>query len=122
MGRTLGVIAGGAGRVLGFLGGPWGMAISLGMMAVPAILDFLKKDDKEDEEGREKVTLDDLNKLPIDQERIRGLNALGLKDMAKAEIKNHINVYVDGKKMAEKVTTSTTDEENDIILNAMYQQ
>lgn len=42
MTKGFGAVAGGLGRVLGFLGGPWGMAISLGMTFIPQIFDWLK--------------------------------------------------------------------------------
>lgn len=44
-------LVGGLGRVLGFLGGPWGIAISTIAMFIPDILSWFTKDSKEDSEN-----------------------------------------------------------------------
>ena len=47
MTRGIGAIGGVLGRTLGFLGGPWGMGISLALTFVPRIFDWIKGKEKE---------------------------------------------------------------------------
>lgn len=47
MTRGIGAIGGVLGRTLGFLGGPWGMGISLALTFVPKIFDWIKGKEKE---------------------------------------------------------------------------
>lgn len=52
MARVGAGIAGGFGRLFGILMGPWGMALSIGAMCIPSILDWLfsKGDDKQNQQ------------------------------------------------------------------------
>lgn len=108
----LGTIAAGGSRVLGFLGGPWGMAIMAGMTILPMIYDVLSEKDPKRENPMEYGYLPRGFKgmLPgYDRRRVDNLNLLGMKDVASQELKQKIEIYVNGQR--------TQDTLNQIIAN-----
>lgn len=63
-------IAGGFGRLLGILTGPWGMALSLGAIAIPMILDWLYSSKEEDAAQQEDL---DIRQAARDAEIVRAI-------------------------------------------------
>lgn len=88
-------------RVLGFLGGPWGMAIMAGMTILPLIYDVLSNSNKKSQATVESTANDfqGFGKYltPVDKDRIRALQNLGLKDQASKELNQKIEIYLNGQ-------------------------
>lgn len=109
MGRGVGL----AGRVLGFLTGPWGIGISLALTFLPMIYDVLKSDSEENEDMEKGYLPSGFNSyLPgYDKNRVDALNRLGLGDVAKAELQQKIEIFVNGEKSDTINQTASFDQD-----------
>lgn len=119
VGAGLARIAGIGGRIVGFLAGPWGLFISLGLTMLPMLIDWLSDNNgSEDEErmyngyapsGFEQY-------LPgYDPGRVDAFNRLGLQDMARGELKQKIEIFVNGEKSQEVMQTLSAEEQANIL-------
>lgn len=114
VGTALGV----GGRIMGFLGGPWGLAIMAGMTILPLIYDVLANPNKKSQATLDS-TANDYNGFGryltnTDKDRINALQNLGLKDQASKELNQKIEIYVNGKPIEEHSQQYKADED---ILN-----
>lgn len=100
-GLGVGAAVGIGSRIVGFLGGPWGMAIMAGMTILPMIYDVLANPNKK---SQAQVNATDNSfqgfgkyLTPYDKDRIRALQNLGLKEQASKELNQKIEIYLNGQ-------------------------
>jgi hypothetical protein len=106
-------------RVLGFLGGPWGLGIALGISFLPMIYDgimgMLHKDDEE-ETMKAYGKSNFASYIPgYDPGRADILSRLGMGDVAKQEFRQTIQLHVNGQYRGEQNFESKVQDEMDIM-------
>lgn len=124
LGRLAGGVASrgllaGATRVLGFLGGPWGMGIAAALTFVPMIYDYFTKKKPDEEDRTLKGYLPEFSaysSIPgYDKSRVDFLNQMGMADVANKELHNNINVYLNGEQVGQQTSINQLANEMEIF-------
>ena len=105
-------------RVLGFLGGPWGMAIMAGMTVLPLIYDVLSNPNKKSQAAIKQASeeYEGFGKYlsKYDRDKIRALENMGMQEEANKELKQKIEIYLNGNKIEDHDATYLREQD---ILN-----